>query len=382
MMFLFLVVAAVAQSCQPDYNAPCSQPLSCCNPAYSCRRHASSPACANATGSESFRCVIAGGSGPVTPGATSTTTAGQTTTTTAATASTLTSTTTVPTTTVPTTTQTTPQATTQSTTTQTTAPTTTPSTSTTQTTTTTATTTPTTTTTLTTTQTTTTTATSTTTAPTTTPSLFGPLCGFNNQCFAQGQCFNGQCVGFSNKTCPPLNNEPCRQNICNPVTGDCDKVDLCQPLSQCHIASCADGVCSQRVRTNSSCVVTNPCYTGVGKCDNTGVCFPEDGTERAEGFVCASTACVDIKCKLTVLDIPLQCVDVVNKVTCPASSNPCQQNVCNAVSGGCELESTCESPSPCLSATCNVVSGFPVCSFVPVGGQTSNPAITTPPVAP
>jgi hypothetical protein len=425
-LLAFLLGSAVGQpsGCQLAYNGPCSGALPCCNTAHSCLRHVSSPACSNATSGgsgELFRCAIAGGFGPVTPDQTSVQSTTSTTSTTGATsastqqtttstttlstsASTQSSTSVAPTTTstLPPTTSTTSTTTTTTippttTTTTTLAPTTTatsmtlpPTTTTTTTvppTTTTTTTLPPTTTTSTTTTTTTTlpsttTTTTTTLAPTTTPSgTFGPLCGLSNKCFTPGQCFNGQCVGQTNKTCPPLVNQPCKVNQCSPATGSCQEVDLCTPLSQCHTASCLNGVCSQTVRTNASCTVTNPCYTGAGTCDATGSCFPNDNTARAVGFVCIRSACVDIKCTtVPFLDL-LQCADVVTKITCTPSADPCMQNTCSPLTGTCQLTSPCVSDSPCQTSSCSVVAGLPVCSTLPVGGQTSNPSITTTPSA-
>ena len=212
-----LVVGALGQQCQPNYNGECSSGLPCCNSAYSCKRAATRGGCPGTVPSETFRCVIAGGSGPATslpivtvPTSTTTVatpTATQTVPTTTTQATTvpttthttvLTTTTTQATTTVPTTTTT--QATVPtSTTTETTVPTSTttetsvPTSTTTETTVPTSTTTETSVPTSTTTQPTTTTETTTqttatqtsTTLTTTVPSSSAPVCALGNASFSQ-----------------------------------------------------------------------------------------------------------------------------------------------------------------------------------------------------
>ena len=196
-------------------------------------------------------------------------------------------------------------------------------------------------------------------------------------CLNQGQCFDGVCRFQSSRVeCSPPT-DPCEESFCNPSTGGCETRQKCGGgFGECFTEpTCNNGVCSQSVPvTDGRACSSNPCYTGT-TCESSGLCFGPGATPR-EGFVCATTACGTLQC-MPQSGVPpgfpnLFCAPV-STVNCEPTANNCTSNICNPLTGQCEIVNNCQDQE-CAAAVC---SNEGECTFVARVGETSNTGITT-----
>ena len=169
----------------------------------------------------------------------------------------------------------------------------------------------------------------------------GLPCASEDPCMADGFCAAGTCVGQPT-SCDDGN--PCTGDSCDaeqgcvhgPIGGPCDDGNPCTSGTACTAGTCLGG--------------TNTC-----ECVSNGQCNAQNDDDLCNGTLkCDGGLCV---------------VNPTTVVLCPASTNPCAENVCNGATGQCSeapLEDgiACSDGDPCsVGDTCGAgscVAGPPV----------------------
>jgi hypothetical protein len=138
----------------------------------------------------------------------------------------------------------------------------------------------------------------------------GTACVPTDKCATSGTCQGGQCQAQGAKTCP-TSTDPCKVNVCNPVTGDCE---------------------SQNAADGTTCSDGNPCTTG----------------ETCQDGTCQGGTTVANCCR--------------NAQDCPTPTNQCQRATCDTATGTCGVENkpnstscdllACRSNETCLDGVC------------------------------
>jgi len=151
--------------------------------------------------------------------------------------------------------------------------------------------------------------------------------------------------------CPP--STACVQSLCNPATGNCDKLSIA--------GSCDDG---------NPCTANDACAGGACKggaaicaCLSDADC-PDDG-DLCNGLPQCDQATFPYLCK----------PNAKGKVSCPAPPSPCLLSVCASATGACALapaatSSACDDQNPCTTA--DVCQGG-ACAGKPAACDDGNP---------
>jgi len=127
--------------------------------------------------------------------------------------------------------------------------------------------------------------------------------------------------------CPP-SNDPCTANACNPATGSCDVSN--QPDGM----ACEDG----NVCTAGDQCVGGACVEGDNLCECD---VDEDCAPMEDGDFCNGTLYCDKFGTFAVCKLDLNSI-----VECPASKEPCKENLCLPETGDCELADLADT-TPC-----------------------------------
>lgn len=191
-----------------------------------------------------------------------------------------------------------------------------------------------------------------------------------NLCNGVLKCVDDVCVfdGDSVVACEP-SEDPCKQNVCDPATGNClfesaNEGSSCNDLNKCTLSdTCVAGICKGQV--SKACDDYNPCTDDA--CDPTQGCVFEpndnscdDGNSCTEGDTCTFGFCMGVRtpecgcirhadcavfedgdmCNGTLICKAGACiVDTLTVVTCPdLMTNSCQRNTCVPETGACQVD--------------------------------------------
>ena len=157
-------------------------------------------------------------------------------------------------------------------------------------------------------------------------------CQDGTLCNGGETCLLGDCMPGDPVECPETP-DPCTTRLCQAATGLCSIEGLSG--GSCDDAKvCTDGdVCQNGLCKGQSLTCAQPDWCKSYQC------FEPAGCDVAlDSCECDIDAdCIDVdRCDGTQRCIDHACVEQ-NPVTCPASANPCKDNICKPATGACEL---------------------------------------------
>ncbi len=215
-----------------------------------------------------------------------------------------------------------------------------------------------------------------------------------NLCTVDDSCNDGVCnPGMETTSCPSDPN-PCMENACNPLTGLCESTPLdgvpcsdgnpCTQDEMCVMGTCTspavdcdDGIdctvdtCDAMLgclhtADNTTCDDGLPCTADVccGGDDSPGECLKSTGciNPPVDGGPAGMVECDGNLCTLDDSCNDGVCIPGTMMMGCPADANPCTDEVCNPMTGLCEIvndntnlcsdNSACTTMDACVNGVC------------------------------